>query len=331
MNQEYFIFNITRPLRPWREQSLSQSRIKNPESKITSSSNPLLLALTLSLLSSFTSFAWDDDDDTGSKPFHRSNYNQQSSANDYGYKNNYQASSANDYGYKNPYQSKIQHQESRITPTSTIDFGGPKRLAQADDDNDSKPFHQSTRERVPQPRGNIQNSANDYDYDAPKKLDSLHVSTIEESVALRDRESREMMAESQRSFERQEAQQEKSRAQMAKQQEIYNKMDREEGEMAEFLGGVYKAKFGATTGHNSAITSDGYVFRSGNNFVTPKGIYTKTGNTYAGPGSFTTQTGTLFFGNESTTIQAGGAYFSEGKSGFIVAPNTRNTSTWRTR
>ena len=139
------------------------------------------------------------------------------------------------------------------------------------------------------------------------------------------------MAESQRSFERQEAQQEKSRAQMAKQQEIYNKMDREEGEMAEFLGGVYKAKFGATTGHNSAITSDGYVFRSGNNFVTPKGIYTKTGNTYAGPGSFTTQTGTLFFGNESTTIQAGGAYFSEGKSGFIVAPNSRNTSTWRTR
>ena len=136
------------------------------------------------------------------------------------------------------------------------------------------------------------------------------------------------MAESQRSFEKQEAQQGKSRVQMAKQQEIYNKMDREEGEMAEFLGGVYKAKFGATTGHNSAITSDGYVFRSGNNFVTPKGIYTKTGNTYAGPGSFTTQTGTLFFGNESTTIQAGGAYFSEGKSGFIVSPNT---STWRTR
>ena len=139
------------------------------------------------------------------------------------------------------------------------------------------------------------------------------------------------MAESQRRFEKQEVQQEKSRAQMAKQQEIYDKMDREEGEMAEFLGGVYKAKFGATTGHNSAITSDGYVFRSGNNFVTPKGIYTKTGNTYAGPGSFTTQTGTLFFGNESTTIQAGGAYFSEGKSGFIVSPNTQNTSTWRSR
>ena len=137
-----------------------------------------------------------------------------------------------------------------------------------------------------------------------------------------------MMAESQRSFERQEAQQEKSRAQMAKQQEIYDKMDREEGEMAEFLGGVYKAKFGATTGRNSAVTTDGYVYRSGDTFVTPKGIYTKTGNTYAGPGSFTTQTGTLFFGNESTTIQAGGAYFSEGKSGFIVSPNT---STWRTR
>ena len=139
------------------------------------------------------------------------------------------------------------------------------------------------------------------------------------------------MAESQRRFEKQEADQERSRAQMAKQQAIYDKMDREECEMAEFLGGVYNAKFGATTGRNSAVTTEGYVFRSGNNFVTPRGIYTKTGNTYAGPNSFTTQTGTLFFGNEGTTIQAGGAFFTEGESGYIVSPNCRNTSTWRSR
>jgi len=279
------------------------------------------LILTLSLLSSFTSYAWDDDDDTDSKPFHRSNYNQQSSAIDYGYKNNNQQSSAIDYGYKNPYQVNSTHR------SSAIDFGGPKRLAQADDDNDSKPFHQS----------NIQNKESKITYTSPQqayevtRARALHVDTIQEANDKRALKSQEFMAESQRSFERQEAQQEKSRVQMAKQQEIYDEMDREECEMAEFLGGVYKAKFGATTGRNSAITSDGYVFRSGNNFVTPKGIYTKTGNTYAGPSSFTTQTGTLFFGNESTTIQAGGAYFSEGKSGFIVAPNTRNTSTWRTR
>ena len=269
------------------------------------------------LLSSLNASAWDDDDDT-------------------------------DYGYKNPYQSKIQHQESRITPTSTIDFGGPKRLAQTDDDNDHG-YKNSYQSNIKNPRESVSRECGEksiiyptspqqaYEDNDSKPFSQSRIqhqeskitlNTIQESVALRDRESREMMAESQRSFERQEAQQEKSRAQMAKQQEIYNKMDREEGEMAEFLGGVYKAKFGATTGHNSAITSDGYVFRSGNNFITPKGIYTKTGNTYAGLGSFTTQTGTLFFGNESTTIQAGGAYFSEGKSGFIVSPNT---STWRTR
>jgi hypothetical protein len=140
-----------------------------------------------------------------------------------------------------------------------------------------------------------------------------------------------MMAESQRRFEKQEAQQEKHHAQMAKQQAIYDEMDQEECEMAEFLGGVYKATFGATTGRNSAVTSDGYVYRSGNNFITPKGIYTKSGNTYAGPDSFTTQTGTLFFGNEGTTIQAGGAFFTEGESGYVVGPNCRNTSTWRSR
>lgn len=255
--------------------------------------HPLLFCIGV-LAACSPCIAWDDDDDTDSKPFHRSNYNQQSSANDYGYKNTYQANSTH--------------------RTSAVDFGGPKRLAQADEDVYS--IKQPSQPQQP--------------YEASRAR-ALHVDTIEESVALRERTSKEMMAESQRSFERQEAQQEKSRAQMAKQQEVYDKMDREETEMAEFLGGVYKAKFGATTGRNSAVTTEGYVYRSGNNFVTPKGIYTKTGNTYAGPDSFTTQTGTLFFGNESTTIQAGGAYFSEGESGFIVAPSSRNTSTWRTR
>ena len=305
MNRKYFISKTLR----------SSARFTETErSRATFTFLPIILTLLLAS----PCFAWDDDD-TDSKPFHRSNYNQQSSANDYGYKNNNQQNSSIDYGYKNPYQANSTHR------ASAIDLGGPKRLAQADDDdNDSKPFSQA----------NIQNKESKINYASPQqsyeatRARDLHVNSVQESVALRDRESKEIMAESQRSFERQEAQQEKSRAQMAKQQEIYNKMDREEGEMAEFLGGVYKAKFGATTGRNSAVTTDGYVYRSGDTFVTPKGIYTKTGNTYAGPGSFTTQTGTLFFGNESTTIQAGGAYFSEGKSGFIVSPNT---STWRTR
>ena len=264
------------------------------------------------LLSALNASAWDDDD-TDSKPFHQSRIQNQESRITH--------TSSIDYGYKNTYQANSTHR------ASAIDLGGPKRLDQADDDNDSKPFSQS----------NIQNKESKITYTSPHqqyeatRARALHVDTIEEANDKRALRSEEFMAESQRSFERQEAHQEKSRAQMAKQQEIYDKMDREEGEMAEFLGGVYKAKFGATTGHNSAITSDGYVFRSGNNFVTPKGIYTKTGNTYAGPGSFTTQTGTLFFGSESTTIQAGGAYFSEGKSGFIVSPSSNNRQGWRTR
>ena len=245
------------------------------------------------LLSALNACAWDDDEEFESKPFHRSNYNQQNSANDYGYKNPYQASSAQ--------------------RASVIDFGGPKRASQDDDYVTPKSLI------TPQQQ-----------YDADRG-NSIRVPSVQESIALRDRESKELMAESQRRFEKQEADQEKSRAQMAKQQEIYDKMDREECEMAEFLGGVYKAKFGATTGRNSAVTTEGYVFRSGNNFITPKGIYIKTGNTYAGPASFTTQTGTLFFGNNPTTIQAGGAYFSEGESGYIVGPNCRNTSTWRSR
>ena len=139
------------------------------------------------------------------------------------------------------------------------------------------------------------------------------------------------MAESQRRFQKQEVDQEKSRAQMAKQQAIYDEMDQEECEMAEFVGGVFKAKFGATTGRNSAITSEGYIFRSGDNFITPRGIYSKDRDIYAGPDGITTQTDNLFFGNNGTTIQAGGAYFTDGRSGYIVGPNCRNTSTWRSR
>ena len=101
--------------------------------------------------------------------------------------------------------------------------------------------------------------------------------------------------------------------------------------MAEFLGGVYKAKFGAVTGRDSAITTEGYIFRSGDNFVTPRGIFTRNGNVYAGPNGITTQSGDLFFGTQGTTIQAGGAFFTKGQSGYIVGPNCRNTSTWRSR
>jgi len=261
---------------------------------------PFLLLLSLSVLCSFTSFAWDDDE-FESKPFHQSTRERVPQP-----RGNIE-SSVIDYGYKNTYQANPSHR------TSVIDYGGPKRLSQEDD--------YTAHKRLISPQ-------QQYETD---RSSSIRIPTVQESIALRDRASKELMAESQRRFEKQEADQERSRAQMAKQQEIYDKMDREECEMAEFLGGVYKAKFGATTGRNSAVTSDGYVFRSGNNFITPRGIYTKTGNTYAGPDSFTTQTGTLFFGNNPTTIQAGGAYFSQGESGFIVAPNCRNTSTWRSR
>ena len=226
--------------------------------------------------------------------------------------------------------------------------------ARDDDDIDSKPFHQSTHERVPQPRGNIESSVIDYgykntyqanpthrtsviDFGGPKRLaqeddyvapKQLRTQIHQDPFENQNRLLRESTASLQRETERR---QENNAIQQAKQEAYYAEMDQEKCEMTEFLGGVYQTKFAAVLSRNSAITSEGYVFRSGNNFVTPRGIYTKTGNTYAGPASFTTQTGTLFFGNNPTTIQAGGAYFSEGESAYIVSPNCRNTSTWRSR
>jgi len=227
-------------------------------------------------------------------------------------------------------------------------------LAWDDDDIESKPFHQSTHERVPQPRGNIESSVIDYgyngtyqanpthrtsviDFGGPKRLaqeddyvapKQLRTQIHQDPFENQNRLLRESTASLQRETERR---QENNAIQQAKQEAYYAEMDREKCEMTEFLGGVYQTKFAAVLSRNSAITSEGYVFRSGNNFVTPAGIYTKTRNTYAGPGSFTTQTGNLFFGNKGTTIQAGGAFFTGAQSGYVVGPTCRNTSTWRSR
>jgi hypothetical protein len=257
-------------------------------------------------------FAWDDEE-FDSKPFSQSNIQNQESKTT--------RTSVIDYGYKNTYQANPSQR------TSVIDYGGPKRLSQADDDNDSKPFSQS---RIQHQESKITYTQPQQAYEVSRTR-ALHIDTIQEANDKRSLKNEEFMAESQRRFEKQEAQQERHHAQMAKQQAIYDEMDQEECEMAEFVGGVFKAKFGATTGRNSAVTTEGYVFRSGDNFITPKGIYTKSGNIFAGPDGITTQSGTLFFGNNPTTIQAGGAYFSEGESGYIVGPNCRNTSTWRSR
>ena len=118
-------------------------------------------------------FAWDDDDNE-SKPFHQSNYNQQNSANDYGYKNAYQANSTH--------------------RASAIDFGGSKQLSQQHEDVYS----------IKQPTQPQQA------YEATRAR-ALHIDTIQEANDKRALKSEEFMAESQRSFERQEAQQEKSR------------------------------------------------------------------------------------------------------------------------
>ena len=157
------------------------------------------------------------------------------------------------------------------------------------------------------------------------------IETIQQSIDRQNRELEDFTARPQGQWEEQEARREESRKEQAKQQAIYDEMNRRECEMAEFVGGVYKAKFGAVTGRDSAVTTEGYIFRSGDVFVTPRGIYSKDRDVYAGPDGITTQTGDLFFGTQGTTLQAGGAFFTEGSSGYIVGPNCFNKAGWSSR
>ena len=202
-------------------------------------------------------------------------------------------SSVIDYGYQNNTASQLH--------TSVIDFGGPKRAEQEMNSMDFRP--------KPAPR----------------------VDSIQQSIDRQNRELEEFSAQSKRQWEEQEARREESRKEQAKQQAIYDEMDQRECEMAEFVGGVYKAKFGAVTGRDSAVTTEGYIFRSGDVFVTPRGIYSKDRDIYAGPDGITVQSGDLFFGTRGTTLQAGGAFFSGGQSGYVVGPNCANKPAWRSR
>jgi hypothetical protein len=205
-------------------------------------------------------------------------------------------SSLIDYGYG--------HQNKSANPqrqTSVIDFGGPKR---AEQEMNSLDFRPKTAPRI---------------------------DSIQQSIDRQNRELEEFSAQSKRQWEDQEARREESRKEQAKQQAIYDEMNRRECEMAEFVGGVYKAKFGAVTGRDSAVTTEGFIFRSGDVFVTPRGIYSKDRDVYAGPDGITTQTGDLFFGTRGTTLQAGGAFFSGGQSGYVVGPNCANKPAWRSR
>ena len=204
-------------------------------------------------------------------------------------------SSSMDYGYSYPKNANSQRQNS------VIDLGGFKHVDREIDSLDARP--------KPSPR----------------------LETIQQSVDRQKREMEELSARSQRQWEEQKAKQEESRIQQAKQQAIYDEMNQRECEMAEFVGGVYKAKFGAVTGRDSAVTTEGYIYRSGNIFVTPRGIYSKDRDVYAGPDGITVQSGDLFYGAGGTTLQAGGAFFSEGESGWVVGPNCANKPAWRSR
>ena len=214
----------------------------------------------------------------------------------FGKANSSRRSSVIDYGYGQQKNNSAYQRQN-----SVIDFGGPKRADQEMNSMDFRP--------KPAPR----------------------VDSIQQSIDRQNRELEEFSAQSKRQWEEQEARREESRKEQAKQQAIYDEMNQRECEMAEFVGGVYKAKFGAVTGRDSAVTTEGFIFRSGDVFVTPRGIYSKDRDVYAGPDGITVQSGDLFFGTRGTTLQAGGAFFSGGQSGYVVGPNCANKPAWRSR
>ena len=101
---------------------------------------------------------------------------------------------------------------------------------------------------------------------------------------------------------------------------------REEQEMRDFLGAVYKGQGAMNiTSETLAQGSEGAIVRTGNTFTTPRGVYVKVGDnwflpdgegvvrrvgsSFLGPEDAVVSTGTTYLSSEGNAVVAGQAVF----------------------
>ena len=101
---------------------------------------------------------------------------------------------------------------------------------------------------------------------------------------------------------------------------------REQQEMRDFLGAVYKGQGALNiTSGRLAQGSEGAIVRTGNTFTTPRGVYVKcgdtwllpdgqgavvsTGKTFLSPDGAVVKTGTTYLGGGGNAVAAGQAVF----------------------
>jgi hypothetical protein len=210
-----------------------------------------------------------------------------------------------------------------------------------EDEFDSKPFHQSTHERVPQPRGNIQTSVIDYgykdtyqanpshrtsviDFGGPKRLaqendyvapKQLRTQIDQDPIERQNRQMDEMNAQTKRMNEEQCKKWDKLQA---KQEAESDEWEAQQWRDVETVAGAFVASGPYyKAGQRMVQTDKGLVYSTGNGYViAPDGFYYRTGNYWVGPnGKGGTATGSgnneyIFGGSRGNAIGSGRGFFT---------------------
>ena len=107
------------------------------------------------------------------------------------------------------------------------------------------------------------------------------------------------------------------------QEEWDAKKAREEREMEDFVGAVYRGEGNfVLVGDGMAVGSGGAIIRAGNTFLTPRGAYVKAGNSYLRPdGGAVVEAGDSFISWDGAMVRAGNVYVGA-MGNSVVAGNT---------
>lgn len=101
------------------------------------------------------------------------------------------------------------------------------------------------------------------------------------------------------------------------------KKAREEREMEDFVGAVYRGEGNfVIVDEGTAVGSGGAIIRAGNTFLTPRGAYVKAGNSYLRPdGGAVVEAGDSFISWDGAMVRAGNVYVGA-MGNSVVAGNT---------
>lgn len=96
-------------------------------------------------------------------------------------------------------------------------------------------------------------------------------------------------------------------------------MGEDDGEMADFVGGVYRhGKVAVVLDRDTALVDGKIILRDGDVFITSRGAYSNDRGTYSGPDGIVVRDGDVFTGKTGAVIGSECFYFGGGQQKIVL-------------